>query len=155
EFFHPLFAPSRHRAARGKDEGANIGYGTFQWTPAVKVLTAYLLRCAAWGRRGTGEQFPTLEGFRTTRAATLNYAMSKKTGWVCDMFGTAPGSNGRPYLLDLIRRSNPDFKREGEPVVLRLDETELAARQIVVMVGDRRLEDPTEIARIADTLDAS
>src|SRR5262249_42560525 len=52
EFTHPQYTPSGgRRAVRGKDAGAWPGAGTFEWTGAVQVLTAYLLRCSAWGRR--------------------------------------------------------------------------------------------------------
>jgi tetratricopeptide (TPR) repeat protein len=157
EFHHPHYAPGGRRTARGKDEGAHPAEGSFQWSPAVKVLAAYLLRCAAWGRRerdgGAGTGCPFLEGRQHTPAATLNYALSKKNEWLCDMFGA--DADGRPYLLDLIRRSNADLKRKGEPVRLCLDTHLLPPEFIEVLAGEQRLEDPEEIERLADAIEKS
>jgi diguanylate cyclase (GGDEF)-like protein len=162
EFHHRQFAPGGRRTARGQDEGAHAVDGTFQWTAAVKVLTAYLLRCAAWGQRhpkgrcgdtGPDAECPALEGRRASPAATLNYAMSKKTQWLCDMFGT--DGSGSPFLLELIRRSNADLKREGEPVLLRLDVGALPPGRIEVVADGRRLANPEEIERLAGAIDAS
>src|SRR3954454_23189439 len=78
EFSHPSLPGPRH-ACRGKDEGANEGFATFQWTAVVKVLTVWLLRCAAWARavpEGRGP-CPVLEGVKRTPAASLNWALSK------------------------------------------------------------------------------
>jgi hypothetical protein len=157
EFFHPAYAPNGRKTVRGKDEGAYQADGTFQWTAAVRVLVAYLLRCAAWARAcpncNPEEECPKLEGRRNTPAASLNYALSKQTGWICDMFGFDRG--GRPHLADLMLRSNADLKRRGEPVVLRLDHRSFPPRQIEVMVGGKLLEDPDEIERLAGAVEAS
>jgi diguanylate cyclase (GGDEF)-like protein len=163
EFHNRRFVTGVRRTARGQDEGAHDVDGTFQWTAAVKVLAAYLLRCAAWGRRhpngrcggsaGPDAECLALEGRRASPAATLNYALSKKNQWLCDMFGTDP--SGSPFLLELIKRSNADLKRPGEPVLLRLDVAALPPDQIDVMQDDRRLENPEEMERLAEAIDAS
>jgi tetratricopeptide (TPR) repeat protein len=158
EFHHPHYAPGGRRAARGKDEGAHQADGSFQWSAAVKVLAAYLLRCAAFGRRdldegAAGGGCPSLQGGKATPAATLNYALSKKNEWIGDMFGS--DSEGRPFLLDLIRRSNADLKRKGEPIVLRLDPAALPPQRIDVVLDDRCLHDAVEIERLAETIERS
>jgi CheY-like chemotaxis protein len=152
EFFHPSYAPTGYRIFRGQDEGAHVAQGSFQWTGAVQVLVAYLLRCAAWGRRGAHLNCPSLTGKKGTPAASLAYAMSKKPQWVRDMFGT--DANGTPHLLYLFKRSNADLKREGEPVVLCLDQAVLPATQIEVVAGDR-VEDPEQLEQIATGIEAS
>jgi hypothetical protein len=78
--------------------------------------------------------------------------LSRQPDWVREIFGE---TNGRPHLLDLIRRDNPDLKREGEPVVLWLDEQELPPAQIDVRVGNRPLQDPDEIERLAQAIEES
>src|SRR5205085_2265597 len=115
------FAPQGLSTVRGKDIGANVASGTFEWTAAVQVLAAYLLRCAVWGLRNSEHQFgpewrllpdfPRLEGRRGTPAASLNYAISKAPKWICEMFGC--DVNGEPHLRRLIYRSNADFKRKN------------------------------------------
>src|SRR4051794_3294540 len=92
DFFHPVYAPGGRHTIRGKKPRAHPGFRSFQWSPAVKVLVAYLLRCAAWARRGgdrqSGAECPALEGGPGTPAASLNWALSKQNAWVCDMFGS-------------------------------------------------------------------
>src|SRR5262249_37433718 len=122
DFDHPSLTQQRLRAVRGKDPGAHAASGTFDWSVAVKVLMVYLLRCAAWGlRHGDGEAgaggaapeaFPRLEGGPGSPAATLNFAMSKRNQWICDVFGSV---GGRPILSRLVNRSNIDLKRKNEP----------------------------------------
>jgi hypothetical protein len=157
DFYHPSYAPNGRCTVRGKEPGAHLASGTFQWSPVVKVLVAYLLRCAAWARAcpncKPGEGCPTLEGKRSTPAASLNYALSKSNAWICDMFGN--DRDGRPYLADLMLRSNADLKRKREAVVLRLDHLAFPPRQIEVMVGGKPLEDPDEIERLARAVEAS
>jgi hypothetical protein len=158
EFYHPAYARDGRRTVRGKDEGAHQADGTFQWSAAVKVLVAYLLRCAAWARacpiRNPGERCPVLEGGRSSPAASLNFALSKQNAWICDMFGS--DAHGRPHLVaDLMLRSNADLKRKREPVVLRLNPITLPPRQIEVMVGGKLLEKPDEIERLAAAIEAS
>src|SRR5262245_44833171 len=96
EFAHPLYPPGVRRAVRGKDEGPSEDHGTFQWSAVVKVLAVYLLRCAAWGRGNRLTSIPSLEGMRSSPAASLNDALSKGTCWIHDMFGT--DREGRPRL---------------------------------------------------------
>lgn len=157
-FQHLHLAPAGFRAFRGKDLGAHPPHaGTFQWTGAVKVLVFYLLRCAAWGRRNpdlaNGTTFPCLKGGRPSAALTLNNALSKKTDWICDMFGK--DRRGRPNLLDLLLRSNADLKFQGQPVVLRLDQDQLSPCSIEVAVGCQRVEDADEIERLASLIEQS
>jgi RNA polymerase sigma-70 factor (ECF subfamily) len=137
---------------RGKDEGAYLGSASFQWSPALKVLMAYLLRCAAAGRRCPQGTDPILSGERSSPAASLNFAMSKKPNWIKDMFGEDAQSH--PFLLDLIRRSNPDLKYAG-PVILRLDTQVLPPQRIFVFVGDRPVDSDKEMDQIANAIATS
>lgn len=151
-FYHAQFAPWGRHCVRGKDEGAHAGSGSFQWSPALKVLATYLLGCAASGRRGSNGLCPTLAGERSSPAASLNYAMSKKPEWIKDMFGE--DSESHPYLLDLIRRTNPDLKRPG-PVTLCLDAQSLPPGRIYVVAGDREVDGAEEIEQMARSIEAS
>src|SRR5262249_33106285 len=151
-FYHTKFAPWGHHSVRGKDEGAHFGSASFQWSPALKVLAAYLLWCAASARRSPNGSCPTLTGGRSSPAASLNYAMSKKTEWIKDMFGC--DSNANPYLLDLIGRTNPDLKRAG-PVVLCLNTQELPRERISVFASDRQVSSAEEMEEMASAIDKS
>jgi hypothetical protein len=145
-FYHAQFAPWGLHCVRGKDEGAHFGSASFQWSPALKVLAAYLLSCAASGRRSPDGLCPALTGERSSPAASLNYAMSKKPEWIKDMFGE--DSDSHPYLLDLIGRSNPDLKRAG-PVILCLNTRVLPPERIHVFAGDRQIDGAEEIEQMA------
>jgi RNA polymerase sigma-70 factor (ECF subfamily) len=151
-FYHTLFAPRGRHCVRGKDEGAHAGSASFQWSPALKVLTAYLLACAAWARRYNDGACATLKGERSSPAASLNYAMSKKPAWIKDMFGE--DSESHPFLLDLVGRTNPDLKRAG-PVILCLNTDLLPPQRIAVVVGDRQVEGADEIEQIANSIEKS
>ena len=160
EFTHPtwLGPGGKRRTARGKDEGAHPGCGSFQWTAAVRVLSSHLLRYAAWGRRRRdGNEPPVLEGGRCTPAATLNYALSKKPQWVCDMFGIDEAGN--PFLLHLIKRSNADLKRKGEPVRICLDVAQLPPDMVKVVLrngeDDCGVDDPKMMEDLAEVIEAS
>jgi hypothetical protein len=151
-FYHKHFAPWGRHSVRGKDEGAHAGSASFQWSPALKVLAAYLLWCAASGRRSPGDSCPTLAGERSSPAASLNYAMSKKPEWIKDMFGE--DSDSHPYLLDLISRTNPDLKRVG-PVILSLNRHKLPPERISVFAGDRQVYGAEEIEQMASAIERS
>jgi RNA polymerase sigma-70 factor (ECF subfamily) len=78
--------------------------------------------------------------------------MSKKPNWIKDMFGEDAESH--PFLLDLIRRSNPDLKYAG-PVILRLDTQVLPPQRIFVFVGDRPVDSDEQIDQIANAIATS
>src|SRR5262245_30984783 len=155
EFHHPQYAPNGRRAVRGKDEGASQAAGAFQWTPVVKVLAAYLLRCAAWARGGRVGLCPELRGKGSSAALSLSLAVSKGNRWICDMFGS--DSAGRPFLHDLIKRSNSEWKRKGEDVVLCLDHgpAGLPPEQIHADRGGTLLDERGELEALADAIDGA
>lgn len=119
-FRHPQYAPGGRTSVRGNDTGGTNAAGSFQWSPVVRVLVAYLMRCAAWGRGERLTPLPRLEGGQGTPAASLSYAIEKKVAWLCDMFGIE--TSGRPHVENLFRQSNRALKRKKEPVVLCLED---------------------------------
>src|SRR5262249_10535607 len=119
EFRHPQYAPDGRVCVRGNDTGGRVADGSFQWSPAVRVLVAYLMRCAAWGRGDRAEPFPQLQGRRRTHAASLTFTIAKRPTWLCEMFGA--DLDGRPHIEALIQQSNRELRRSGEDVVLCLD----------------------------------
>jgi diguanylate cyclase (GGDEF)-like protein len=153
EFSHPSYAPQVRRSERGREEGPREGGLSFPWSAAVKALAAYVLRYAAWGRRQRQGDCPILEGGRGTAAATLNYALSKKPDWLCDMFGA--DNLGSAFLPDLLKRRNPDLKREGVPVELWLDPRSLPPEQVEIVVAERRVEDAAEMEELAVAIGAT
>ncbi len=154
EFSHPNYAPRVRRSERGREDGPHDGARSFQWTAAVKVLAAYVLRYAAWGRRGRAGLCPILEGERGTPAATLNYALSKQPGWLCGMFGA--DDQGSAFLPDILKRINPDLKLgEGVPVKLWLDPGTLPPEQVEIVRMNRQVEDPQEMEDMAEAIEST
>ncbi len=156
EFWHPTYAPKRIRGARGKEVGANLADFAFQWSPAVKVLVAYLLHCAAWGGHRhsdceADDEYPILRGGQGTPAFSLN-AVIAKSKWIQDMFGHHQGSLG---IYSLLRRSNIDGKMKHVPVTLRLDEKVLHPCRILVKVDERDVDDSDELEELAQKIEQS
>lgn len=147
-FLHPLIG-SEIITQRGKVACSFSGYGTFQWSSAVKSLTYLLLLGAAWGRLKERESLmpPRIEGERHSAAASLDYALGKQPHWLLDMFGISP--RGDCYARRLIQRSNPERRRPG-PVVLTLNINFLEPQNIFVRWEKERIEDAVVLGELAN-----
>ena len=97
EFVRPGGDP--RLCVRGKTAGAYIDCGCFQWTPAVQAMCILLLRSVASGLRE--QVFEGLIGEKATPAASLDYALQKKTSWLSDIFGF--DSSNRPFAKKLFK----------------------------------------------------
>jgi hypothetical protein len=166
EFTHEVFAPHARVMVRGKDEWPHEGKKPFQWSHAVRALTGYLVRCAAWSRReiqqvpnsdspchhngGASKHLPCLEGVRPSAASSVLDAINAKVNWICDMFGS--DREGRPYLAHLLRWSNPS-QRPGEPVSLRLNQKRLCPCRLQVKVGNDQVNEPQALDILADKIE--
>lgn len=118
-------------AVRGKTSGAYRGYGTFQWTSAVKAVCVALLPAKIWA----GESGKTaFSGEKGSLAASLDYALSKEPNWLGELFGFTAGGGLMARRLFLV--SNPNRKRPG-PVVIVLNERVLASQDIAVSLDGR------------------
>jgi RNA polymerase sigma-70 factor (ECF subfamily) len=156
-FRHPLLDKegNEQNAVRGRDEGAHpTDYGSFPWSRAVQALAVLLLRWAAWARRprrnGAARE-PDFAGGRGSLAASLNFALSKKNDWLCEMFGY--DARGEPLLLRFIKRSNPDLKRPDEPVGLALHRDRLPPEQIYIYLDGEPCEDAARIEVLAQAIE--
>jgi RNA polymerase sigma factor (sigma-70 family) len=156
-FRHPYLsdvAGQEQHAVRGKDEGAHPRhYGSFQWSRAVQALAVFMLGWAAWARRPKHNGFahgPTFQGMHSTPASSLNYALSKKNDWLCDMFGY--DEEGDPIALKLIRRTNPDLKRPGTPVGLSLNTPLLPPGNIKVFLDGKSIDDTEQLDNLAQDI---
>jgi hypothetical protein len=133
-------------AVRGKTSGAYRGYGTFQWTSAVKAVCVALLRakvCAA-----TAES-SAISGEKGSLAASLDYALSKEPNWLGEMFGFTPAGGLIARRLFLV--SNPNRKRPG-PVVIVLNERVLATAEIKVSLDGKVLTSTEDLQRLLNTI---
>lgn len=129
-------------AVRGKTSGAYRGYGTFQWTSAVKAVCVALLRakvCADTSERSA------ISGEKGSLAASLDYALSKEPNWLGEMFGFTPGGGLIARRLFLV--SNPNRKRPG-PVVIVLNERVLANAEIKISLDGKVLTSAEDLLKL-------
>lgn len=102
----------RVSSVRGKTSGAFSGQGTFHWSSAVRAMSILALKTALAVRGAECE--PMIVGERGSLAASLDYAISKETHWLIDMFGT-DGRN--PLFRKVFSRTNSGRKRAGPVAV--------------------------------------
>ncbi len=119
-------------AWRGRALGVYESNRTFQWTAGVQAFCILCLKGAICCKGGDRSRL-ILSGGARTPAASLDYAISKKTNWLIDMLGT--DSRGAPVSNRLIRRSNPERKRPG-PVQLCLNSDFLPLSNIHVYLDE-------------------
>ena len=128
-------ATSPRQAVRGKLPGALARAGTFQWTKAVRAMTLLLVRHAAEHYNPTSGGL--IYGEADTLASSLDYAISKNTGWLCDMFGST--SLGVCNAARLFSRCNSNRKRPG-PVMISVNSNLLRPDQIKIRVHSTVLD---------------
>ena len=93
---------------RGKQIAAQYADGTFQWSRAVRALALLLVGSVVFQH----EKSPyVLSGEKGSSAASLDYALSKPTQWILDMFGSM--ANEKPYALRIFGRRNSEGKQKG------------------------------------------
>jgi hypothetical protein len=134
-------------AVRGKTSGAYRGYGTFQWTSAVKAVCTALLR-AKVSAEAPGSA--SISGEKGSLAASLDYALSKEPNWLGEMFGFTVGGSLMARRLFLV--SNPNRKRPG-PVVIVLNERVLSNKDIEVTLDGKVLASLVELQRLLASID--
>lgn len=126
EFKHPLL-PEKLVSVRGKTTGAYQAQGTFQWTSAVHALCLLILKAIVPDNDmqavKDGELAGALYGGKGSPASSLDYALSKQTKWLLDMFGI--DSKGVPIVRRIINISNSQSRRES-PVCASLNQKSLS-----------------------------
>ncbi len=138
-------------AIRGKTSGAYAECGSFQWTGAVQALAvlAVCTRKSELTRETTC--VPCLEGGRGTLASSLDYALSKQPQWMADVFGSE--INGAPTLVRLVRRTNPNGKRSGQPVGVAFHPNAISGANIAIYWGERELTSAGELTILQHLLE--
>ena len=150
-FWNP-FVGKRLISVRGRAPGALQADGTFCWTAGVQALSVLLLKHSLARKEpdATGPHSPLLSGGRGSRAASLDFAISKQSLWLQDFFGVDKA--GRMYARRIILRSNPERKLPG-PVVLGINGRILPAEKIVVYRDERELKTDSEVRNLLGMLD--
>lgn len=110
-----IFGALRCSAVRGKTSGAFAYQGSFHWSVAVRALSVLAIK-TFMAARGFGCD-PLIVGERGSLAASLDYAISKETRWLVDVFGVSDGQV--PNFRRVFKRTNSGQKRSG-PVAVSL-----------------------------------
>lgn len=137
-------------SVRGKGAPGGAS-GSFQWTSAVQGLTVLLLKSVAASCGGSARiGSPVLEGEHKSLAASLDYALYKRTVWLLEMFGT--DARGATIARRLFHRVNPGRRRPG-PVLLSLNERFLPTSSVRIMVGQQEVRDPQLLLAMANVIE--
>ncbi|MFM1848369.1 MAG: hypothetical protein RL417_1843 [Pseudomonadota bacterium] len=123
-------------SVRGKTAGALSGAGSFQWTSAVRALSALMVRGALAAREKADPNHAALSGAAQSLASTLDYALSKQPLWTVEMCGVDQCSQA--YLRRLFLRTNPERKYPG-PVIINLNTRALPGDNIQVWWDGQRV----------------
>lgn len=126
---------------RGKSAGAYRNFGSFHWTSAVKAMAILALeyKLSFLARRPA----QPLVGERSSLASSLDYALSKETNWLSDMFGF--DAHGRLLAKRLFHRTNSNRKRPG-PVALAINYHLLDPESVIVELDGKKLLSAGEVA---------
>ena len=103
----------RSYAVRGKTSGAFAGQGSFHWSIAVRALSLLAIKTFMAGKGHDCD--PILVGDKGSFAASLDYAISKETHWLIDVFGISDGLV--PNFRKVFKRTNSGRKRSGPVAV--------------------------------------
>ena len=112
------YGSMRCSAVRGKTSGAFAGQGSFHWSIAVRALSVLAIKTYMVSR-GFGDD-ALLVGGKGSLAASLDYAISKETHWLVDVFGLSDGLV--PNFRRVFKRTNSGRKRSG-PVAVSLSKS--------------------------------
>lgn len=123
----------------------------FRWTSAVCAL-AYLAVAYRQSSYGGDIEQAFLCGKANSMACSLDYALTKKPGWLMDVFGV--DSKGNPLAMRLFDRRNSSRKMPG-PVLVRFNPYQLSSEGVVISVNGRIVTSESELSKIKDRLVAT
>lgn len=121
---------TRCSAVRGKTSGAFAGDGSFHWSIAVRALAVLAIKTSMAARGSACE--PILVGEKGSLAASLDYAISKETHWLVDVFGLSDGR--APNFKRVFKRTNSGRKRIG-PVAISLSRQLMQPGAIIIRLN--------------------
>lgn len=136
-------------AVRGKTSGAFAGQGSFHWSIAVRALSVLAIKSfmAAHGHSCD----PILVGDKGSFAASLDYAISKETHWLIDVFGLSDGLV--PNFRRVFKRTNSGRKRSG-PVAVSFAKPFAQPGAIHIRLNSYDLTSISELSTLLDRLSA-
>jgi hypothetical protein len=124
----------RIHAVRGKTSGAFTGQGSFHWSIAVRALSVLAIQSCMASHGHPCD--PILVGDKGSYAASLDYAISKETHWLIDVFGLSEGDV--PNFRRVFKRTNSGRKRSG-PVAVSFSKSFLQTGAITIRLNSHDL----------------
>jgi len=140
-----LFDPELGEIISSRGRSGLENHHNFPWTLAVKAVSLLLLS-AACGEKGT------ISGGDKSLASSLDYALSKNTAWLSDMFGC--DEDAVPIARQIFRRSNSERKRPG-PVVISVDTSVVSDHSVTVFLDGKELLKAEDIRTVAERIEAN
>lgn len=144
-----VLGSTRCSAVRGKTSGAFAGHGSFHWSIAVRALAVLAIKTSMAARGHPCE--PILVGEKGSLAASLDYAISKETHWLVDVFGHSDGRT--PNFKKVFKRTNSGRKRIG-PVAISLSRQLMQPGAIVIRLNSFDVVTVTELEDLLSRLGA-
>jgi hypothetical protein len=142
-----VYGLSKAICVRGKTGGAFTGRGSFHWSSAVRGMCLLAIKtCMA--SHGYDED-PVIFGEQGSLAASLDYALSKETVWLVEIFGT--NDEESPNFRRLFKRTNSGRKRLG-PVAVSLSKSLQEKGAIEVILNGSALTAEEEFRGLLSTL---
>lgn len=146
-FQSPLTQNTSISAYRGTHTTSWSGERCFRWTSAVCAFS-YLAVMYREMSDSLGS-VPVLQGYASSMAASLDYAIAKRPAWLLDVFGVT--SKGDPNALRLFQRRNGCRKLPG-PVLIRFNPHILASEHIQIYLNGRLLSETGELQALGAQL---
>lgn len=149
-----VFTPSSGESRisyRRKAVMSNADVGSFQWTAAVRAFAVLAVGTRLKIARKEKEQF-MLAGEAKSLAASLDYAISKPTEWIVDLFGR--DSSKRTLASKIFRRENTERKLPG-PVKIALSNTLQEDGALKIFLGERELVSEADLDKLYRLINTS
>lgn len=150
--FHTEYIAGGRRvyAVRGKTSGAFTGQGSFHWSIAVRALSVLAIQTTMAANGHPCD--PILVGEKGSFAASLDYAISKETNWLLDVFGVSDADV--PHFRRIFKRTNSGRKRSG-PVAVSLSKSFLQPGAISIRLNAQDLLTVGELEALLSKVSAS
>ena len=143
EFCHHLLA-EEVLAVRGKTGGAQRANASFQWTTAVRAFALLAIRSRLEGSTAF------LEGGRGSLAASLDYAIARRTNWLVEVLGN--DQKGRPLLRRAFSRTNPERKNQG-PVIVSFNGSIVPIDSIEICLDGKQIHSEEALSELAGKIE--
>lgn len=136
-------------SCRGAVSANQSTVNLFRWSSAVHALSILCVTSRRIYSKHDSTSIASIQGEKGSPAASLDYAISKQTNWLLDMFGWENSSSAT--IQRLFIRKNPERKRPG-PVEISFNNSLITGRDITIKINGDIVDDESELLSIEMTL---